>query len=171
MKILQVVVGFIVLGIFAFCIMLMYSQYQYYIIATDKSRYSFDLTNEFYLVTLSTLVLTFFSIPTLIYQIKSLIQTGIKTNKALEDDDLIDGDNVLIKEKQGPGKFLHGSTKLYAFALLTEVILVGKRSTGVLSRLDRMDDWLLLGGFVLAMFTAIYFLAIDRADKKESDSE
>ncbi|CAG5082448.1 hypothetical protein [Parvicella tangerina] len=162
MKFLQVLVGVLVLGILGFSVMMLYSQYQYYTIATAHQRYSFSLTNEFYLVLISTIVLTILSIPTLIYQVKVIFFKKNLRQQVVEDADLIDGDNIIISERTGPGRLLSGSAKLYAFALLTQVILLGKRSSGVLSRLNSTTDWLLLAGFALSMFVAIYFLAIDR---------
>lgn len=161
MKALRIIVGVLVLAIFGFSLLLLYSQYQYLSMASRAPLgYRPSLTNEFYLVLISTLVLCVFSIPTLIYQVKQIF----RSQPIQRTDDLIDDTELLLKPKRPVkvSKFLHGSTKFYAFALLTEVILLGKRSSGVLSKMATATHWYLLIGFALSAFVAIYFLTVDK---------
>lgn len=159
-KVLQIIVGILLLGISIFNGMMLYAQFQYYMLFHDRSTnmYGPPITNEFYIVLISTTVLAVMSIPTLIYQTKQIFQSPPQK----PDDDLIDADNIEFKVKSTNNRFLYNSTKFYAFALLTQIILLGKRSSSVLSKMQTLTHWFLLIGFMLSAFVAIYFLAVSK---------
>ena len=161
MKILQIIIGLLVLVILGISGFIVYQMLQFYFIYADNwnNGMSLPITNEFYILLISSIVLLILSLPTLLYQVQKIFR---KTSAPPITDDLIDDGDLEIKPKTAHNKFLYGSTKLYAFALLTQVILMGKRFNGSYNQLASLTHWLLLGGFMLGAFVAIYFLTVDK---------
>lgn len=161
MKVLQIIVGILLLGIFAFSGLALYTESQVYIRYSNVSTgfHSRVLTNEFYMVLLATFVLAVTSIPTIIFQTQRIFQPPEKKSV---NDDLIDDDDIQLKTNPRSGSFLYNCAKFYSFALFTEIILLGKRSSSVLSKLNEPWHWMLLGGFLLSIFVAVYFLAVSK---------
>lgn len=156
MKVLNIIIAIGVLLIMAACGLILYAMFEYYRFATrtDFGGYGPTITNEFYILVISTFVLAIFSIPVIIYQIKKIVNTPENSNS----DELIDSDEVAIAVKKSPRKLLYNSTKFYAFALLTQLILTGNKLMDSLGRMDDTYKWLFLAGFVSSAIIALYFL-------------
>lgn len=168
MKILQTVIGILVLIIFGLSAYMIYAmaEYYFYFSGSEAKMYGLAITNEFYILLISTTVLAISSIPTILYQTQKILR---KNRSKPNDDELIDDDDLELESETDDNRFLYNSTKFYSFALLTQIILFGKRFNGTYNKLETTNHWLILGGFMLAAFVAIYYLTMDRNTKTNED--